>query len=93
MTACHERIGNVSLVAELRDLVATMLPAHSIVMTRVLQDGTHCGDVIDVACVVDLRRELRVIATHGNNLVVTFTAQMERLSEAALAETNPIVFT
>ena len=93
MTACAERIGNTALVAWLREHLAALLPASSIVLSRVLYSGSHCGDVIDVADVAILRRELTVLSRHDDQDVRTFAQRMERLATASLAEGNPIVFT
>jgi hypothetical protein len=44
--ALHRRLGNVSLISSLHTELAALLPADSVLLSSILYDGTHGGDVI-----------------------------------------------
>ena len=46
--AVHKRIGNIVLVGTLREQTSQVLEERSIILSKVLYSGTHCGDSIPV---------------------------------------------
>lgn len=90
--ACSERIGNISAVAHLRELLIARGMAKSRIVRQVLYSGAHSGDHIELGQLPDLRRELSEIPIGWDASVDEFVAQMNRLVAAAESEGNPIVF-
>lgn len=95
--AVSRRLGNVSAIDDLADAVESSLGPNSLLRSRVLFDGTHTGDVIDVGSLTQLRSEIeqvrRTACGRSQPLFSEFVRSMEDLIEAALNEGNPIVFT
>jgi hypothetical protein len=87
------RVGNVAHVAFLRDLALRSLGSQSLVASKVLYSGTHCGDSISVADLEPLARELEVLADSPDTEMQTFASQMGDLVRAASKNETPIVFT
>lgn len=97
VVAVSRRLGNVSAIEDLADAVECSLGPDSLLRSRVLFNGTHAGDVIDVGSLEQLRGEIEQVrrTAHGRTqaLLSEFMRSMEELVQAALNEGNPIVFT
>jgi hypothetical protein len=86
------RVGNVARVGLLRDLAFRALGSQSVVASKVLYSGTHCGDSINVADLDPLARELQVLADSPDSEMQTFAREMGDLVRAASKDETPIVF-
>jgi len=91
--AQRRRIGNVAAVADLRRAVRAILPiGNSIVLEKVIFDGMHAGDQIELSSLPMLRAELEMLKGRDAQGILEFTNDMMALLEAAERERNPIVF-
>ncbi len=94
--ALEKRIGNIALVAALRDEAEQALDENSVIMSKVLYSGTHAGDAIPLELMPVLHEELLLLreyaAQNGTEDLKQFVCDMEELVAAANREGNPIVF-
>jgi len=96
VVALKRRLGNISRVEQLRIEVTNLLRPlqSSLLLTRVLYNGTHVGDVIGREHFDQLKKEishLKKVETRSGE-VNEFVAAMEDLMSAADQEGNPIAF-
>lgn len=91
-SAAHARIGNLSDVAYIMDIVESALGEKSFIGARVLYSGSHSGDCIPLNQLQPLRDELNRLKQIDHREIVRFVHGMEALIEAAEQEKNPIVF-
>ena len=91
----HKRLGNIAQIAHLRKVLSPRMDI-PLVLSSVLQDGSHCGDVIPVAQLPELQKELSLISSspdlREDEDVSIFVESLNELLQAALREQNPIVF-
>lgn len=86
----HHYIGNVALVATLRKELERTRDRFPLLLGRVLYNGIHAGDFIDVEKMPELRRETMAITEincaeqETTNYVRCFMAQMSELIECAM---------
>jgi hypothetical protein len=91
-----KRLGNISLIAFLREEAKLLLDNDSVVLSKVLYSGTHAGDVIGSESLSQLETELRQVQQserHVSKAMVEFITDVQELVIAARQEGNPIVFT
>jgi hypothetical protein len=94
----QHRIGNIGLVANLRAALQTDPDRFPVLLSRVLYNGTHCGDFIPATEVSQLLPEVEALAgihcadTQMEHFMREFEAQMQELVETSLAVGKPIVF-
>jgi hypothetical protein len=88
----HKRIGNIATVVFLRDYATRTLSAQSLVVSKVLYDGTHCGDSLAVSELQQLAVELQVLERASETDVQTFARDMLALVHTALSHERPIHF-
>lgn len=90
----HRRLGNVSSIATLREEVARILPPESLIMSLVLYDGSHCGDLIGVEKMAELKGEIAISRRSSllSPRVRDFLEDLDQLVKAAEEQQNPIVF-
>jgi hypothetical protein len=94
----HHRIGNVALVAALRAELERFPGQFPLILSKVVYNGTHCGDFIADQDVQRLRSEVEALAdVRYNNpdmeeLIREFKSQMSDLVESALRIGKPISF-
>jgi len=91
---CDIRIGNIAQVALLREEVARRIGNASVLVTRFLYDGTHCGDGVAKEDIPELKRECEALAGDKGappDLLV-FVRQLRELTSAAEEEGNAILF-
>lgn len=92
------RIGNIDLVASLREELERRPELFQLTLSRVLYNGIHSGDLISATEVSQLVPEVKALAgiRCGNPdmecFVRGFEAQMRELLDAALRVGKPIVF-
>jgi hypothetical protein len=79
----HMRIGNIAQVAFLRDLAKDSLGADSIVVSKVLYDGTHSGDSIGISHLESLSKELTILSGMSEPEVQKFARDMLEIVCAA----------
>jgi len=99
--AVHKRLGNITAIMWVRDEIEKLLPSlrrNSILLRKVVYDGTHSGDFIPVEDLPALKRELsvvrqRVTPNRVSDLLHEFLDSMDELIAAAEQQGNPIVFT
>jgi hypothetical protein len=94
--AVHKRIGNIAAVAALRNSCERLLNGDSIILSKVLYSGTHCGDSVPVCLMSQLEEELTVLQRYSENnadeALMQFVADLQDLAAAASSQSNPIVF-
>jgi hypothetical protein len=94
----EHRIGNIALVEELRAALEADADRFPMLLSRVLYNGTHCGDFIPVAEVPRLCTEVEALADVRctgplmEQFMREFEAQMRELVESSLPVGKPIVF-
>lgn len=93
--AVKKRLGNISLIAFLRDNIRRVLSATSVILSKVLYDGTHSGDIIYEEDIELLAREIHFLKIQNiqkSDELLEFISDMEALVAAAREQGNPIVF-
>lgn len=92
--AAHARLGNIAMIAALRDEVGRLFGPQSLLHTKVLYDGTHSGDFIPITQLPDLLEEISRVrkASKQSRDLRDFLDSTEELAQIALHERNPIVF-
>ena len=70
-----------------------LFESESLVISKVLYSGSHCGDWIVPDEFPKLRHELSLLAAQGDEALVEFANAMQDLLEAGEAQGNPIVYT
>jgi hypothetical protein len=89
--AC-KRLGNVSQVAFLRESAARILGAQSLLVSRVLYDATHSGDVLTTTDLQPLAAELQSLQRDTDADVQVFARDMLELIHTATRYERPIHF-
>jgi hypothetical protein len=97
VVALHYRIGNVALINQLQEEISGITAAHfPTIGERVLGDGAHCGDFIELSRLDALEQELDLLvaatARSRSPYLDDFLLHMRELVRAARAENNPIYF-
>jgi hypothetical protein len=94
--AIAKPLGNLHVIARLRDELTGALAEDSVVHAKILYSGTHTGDWLPLSALGDVEAELFVIeqflAGRKSRLLDEFIANMRELMAAARREENPIVF-
>jgi hypothetical protein len=93
--AMHKRLGNVSLIAALGEEVRSLLPGSSVLLSKVLYEGGHAGDVVATEEVAALKREIALLKGRPSTLSADLAAllnELEELAAAADENHNPIAF-
>jgi len=88
------RLGNISLVAYVREFLQSHSPNDfPLMLERVVYSGSHCGDWIALSDVPQLLAETRRLqGLTSDPLILEFANDVAALAEASLATGNPIVF-
>ena len=96
VVAIHYRLGNIASIAQLHEELHRCTAHLPIIKTRVLGDGTHRGDFIDLSLMDALQQELDLLSAAAERSpsphVEEFILQMRELIRMAKAEKNPIYF-
>lgn len=85
------RIGNVSLIGDLRKEIRLMSGSFPAILDRVLYSGSHCGDEIPADLVAELRQELLRLP-NGSNWLEDFRKDFLGLCQIAIDRKRPIHF-
>ena len=94
----HHRIGNIALVAALRQELNRHADQFPLLLSKVLYSGTHCGDFLRVAQVKQLRPEIERLNSVSsgdakmNSYLKDFANQMAELADASIKIGKPISF-
>lgn len=94
----HHRLGNIALIALLRNELSRESDTFPILLRRVLYSGTHAGDYIPASDLFSLNHEVEKLNyfqcqnPDSISFVEYFTCQMRQLSDAATALGKPISF-
>ncbi len=92
-TTCPKRIGNIAAVSQLREGARRVLGESSVVLSKVIYSGTHCGDTLKCEQFSALEQELALLrSSQPSSAILEFIRDMEDLINAAKVERNPIVF-
>ena len=92
-TTCSKRIGNIAAVAQLREEARRALDEGSVVLSKVIYSGSHCGDTLRSESFSALEQELALLRSgQPSSAMLEFIRDMEDLINAAKVEGNPIVF-
>jgi hypothetical protein len=97
LEACDEHIGNIALVAFIREEIAQAFGHQdSLLSTKVVYNGTHAGDSIPFFEIDQLSREIdeleKMTTSSQSAELAKFIEQMRNLIVAAIREGNGIVF-
>ena len=93
--AASVRLGNVSQIAELRTSIQMSLsPENSIILDKILCDGSHSGDSIKLGDLPAIETEIAFLQQQRqiSPEVSYFLSQLTQLIEAANRESNSIIF-
>ena len=94
----YHRLGNITLIGFLRELLATEPHRFPILLTKVLYNGVHSGDFLSSAEVgflsieVDRLKEVHAVEDSDEPFVRHFELQMRELVQAARSVGKPIAF-
>lgn len=86
------RIGNIAQVDYLRRCAVCVLGEQSIVVSKVLYDGTHSGDSLAVTELAPFAAELQLLRRSSEAEVQTFACDMLELVHTALHHATAIYF-
>jgi len=92
------RLGNITLITFLRELLSTQPQRFPILLSKVLYNGVHCGDFLSSAEVgllaieVERLKEIHAVQESDEPFVRHFELQMRELAEAAQSVGKPIAF-
>lgn len=88
------RIGNSAAVGYLAEIIGAQVPSASVLLTKVLNSGTHCGDRLSKEEVRQVKLELADVKQRlaDDAAVKEFAATFEPVVEAALRHQRPITF-
>lgn len=94
-----EFLGNITRVKNVRDFLKGLQgspgPKFSILLKRVVYDGTHTGDFVPVKLTPALLKEVNLVLASSDILTQgekEFFESMKRLCEASVETGNPIAF-
>lgn len=93
--ALHKRLGNVSHIATLSREVSALLPGDSVLLSNVLYEGGHAGDVVAVEKVGALKQEIALLRERASTASPELRLLLKDLDElvaAAEENQNPIAF-
>jgi hypothetical protein len=93
--ALHKRLGNVGLIAALGREVGEVLPGNSVLLSNVLYEGGHAGDVVAPDKVGVLKQEIAQVRERASTVSPELRILLNELDElVASAEENhnPIAF-
>ena len=88
-----KRIGNVAQVAALREFAARCLGSESVVVSKVLYNGTHSGDSLAFVDLEPLSKELQILGRESDPEMQAFVRDMLEMIRAASQYERPICFT
>jgi hypothetical protein len=88
------RLGNISSIAWLHDEAARLMTPDSLILSQVLYNGYHAGDVIEVERIQELEEELTALKCDLplSPQFASFLDDLGKLAAAAVEQQNPIVF-
>src|SRR5437868_13436176 len=87
-----KRLGNFSRIAFIRESARRTLGARSLVVSKILYDGTHSGDVVAVSDLQPLASELQALAHTGDRDVQALARDLLELVHTALSHERHIHF-
>jgi hypothetical protein len=92
--ALHRCLGNVSSIAELHREAARVLRPQSLILCRVLYDGSHCGDFIGFERMTELKEEIELLRRSEplTQIMASFLDDLDQLVAEAEEQRNPVVF-
>ena len=93
--ALHKRLGNVSLITTLGREVGALLPGSSVLLSNVLYEGGHAGDVVAPDKVGLLKQEIALLRERASAVspeLALLLSDLEELAAAAEENHNPIAF-
>ena len=94
----HERIGNISEVGLLRKAISGAPSRFPIILSKIIQDGSHSGDHIPVDQLPALAVEVERLASFHSAVPLNeewirhFEGQLRRLVDTARQSGKPIAF-
>jgi hypothetical protein len=94
LEAVHMRLGNITMISSLREEIARIVGADSILYQKFLYSGSHSGDFIPMDELPRLAGEMSLVRESGKQScdLRNLLGRIEELAQAALHERNPIVF-
>lgn len=94
----HHYLGNIARIRFFRDALSQRLSGFPILFQKVIHNGVHCGDLLEVAQVEQLLPEVGCLAqihsadANREELLRGFEQKMHELCDCSLRVRKPIVF-
>jgi hypothetical protein len=89
----HAFLGNISAIADVREELRHLLAADSLLLTRVVYDGTHTGDALAPAEVADLLAEISVVQQQRPSPhTLEFLTRLRGVAQVAQQHRRPLNF-
>ncbi len=88
------RLGNVSMIGYLRDLIREKAPTSTVLLSKVLYSGSHCGDTLTIEEIRQIRAELDYVSEKlsADPGAREFVASFGEVINAALHHARPVTF-
>lgn len=94
--AIRRRLGNVAMIDTLYSEIVEILGVNSLLCSKVLYSGSHCGDILGLEVMNSLEKEINFIHKNFDNklspVVKVFLSDMCKLIKVSKEQNNPIVF-
>ena len=92
-------LGNITRIAHLREFLRRLEgnpgPRFTVLLTKVIYNGTHSGDSLPRELVPELLKEVEIVL-HSSDILADsekdFFGNMKELCQASIATGNPILF-
>jgi hypothetical protein len=94
----HHFLGNIATIEHVRSELMRKPDLFPIILTRVVYNGVHCGDFLDLETIQNIQQEidqlplLECSSSHAKKFLSHFHSQMKELTAAALSLGKPIAF-
>ena len=85
-------LASIAEAAELRRVYRRLLPESSVLLSRVVCDGSHCGDTLTISEIAQLTDEVEDLRHRTCGPSRDFLLKLHDLIKIANHEGNPIVF-
>lgn len=89
----HVFLGNISAVADVREEASHLLASDSLLLTRVVYDGTHTGDSLEPDELPDLLAEISVVEQQRPSPhTLEFLRKLRQIAQVAQQHGRPLMF-
>jgi hypothetical protein len=89
----HVFLGNISAIADVRQELKHLLASDSLLLTRVVYDGTHTGDSLASAELPELLAEISVAEQQRPSPhTLEFLRKLRQIAQVAQQHRRPLMF-